>query len=214
MVALSLWKEVFYRYFCYSNGWQPCHYGPWSVFKIFVTPMDDILVIMEGSLLSRFFLLQWMVALSLWKLVCCRDFCYCNGWQLCLYVRQSFVNIFVTAMEGSLVFMEGSVLLIFLLLLWMVDLLLWKEVYCRDFCHSFGWQPCHYGRQCVVEIFVSTIDSSLVVMEDSMLSISFYSNGWQPSHYGRQSVGKIFVIPMDGSLVIMKGSLLSIFLLL
>ena len=51
-----------------------------SVVDIFVTPMDGSLVIMEGSLLLRFLLLQWMVALSLWKVVCCRDFCYSNGW--------------------------------------------------------------------------------------------------------------------------------------
>ena len=53
-------------------------------------------MVMEGSLLSRFLLLQWMVALSLWKVVCCRDF--------------------FTTMDGSLVIMEGSLLLIFLLL--------------------------------------------------------------------------------------------------
>ena len=35
--------------------------------------MDDSLVIMEGSLLLRFLLLQWMVALSLWKVVFRRD---------------------------------------------------------------------------------------------------------------------------------------------
>ena len=49
-------------------------------FDIFGTPLDGSLVIMEGSLLSIFLLLQWMVALSLWKVVCCRDFCYSNGW--------------------------------------------------------------------------------------------------------------------------------------
>ena len=47
--------------------------------RFFFTPMDDSVVIMEGSLLSRFLLLQWMVALSLWKVVCHRDFCYSNG---------------------------------------------------------------------------------------------------------------------------------------
>ena len=47
---------------------------------IFVTPMDCSLVIMEGSQLSRFLLLQWMLALSLWKVECCRDFGYSNGW--------------------------------------------------------------------------------------------------------------------------------------
>ena len=59
MVALSLWKVVFYRDFCYCNGWYPCHYGTYSVVDIFVIPMDGNLVIMEGSLLSRFLLLQW-----------------------------------------------------------------------------------------------------------------------------------------------------------
>ena len=67
--------------------------------------MDGSLVIMEGSLLSRFLLLQWMVALSLWKEV--------------------FLYIFVTPMDGSLVIMEGSLLFIFLLLQWMVALPLW-----------------------------------------------------------------------------------------
>ena len=76
--------------------------------------MDCILVIMEGTLLSRFLLLQGIVALSLWKVV--------------------FVNIFVTPMDGSLVFMEGSLWSIFLLLQWMVALSLWKVVYCHDFC--------------------------------------------------------------------------------
>ena len=57
---------------------------------------------MEGSLLSRFLLQQWMVALSLWKVVCCRDFC--------------------SPTDGSLVIMEGGLLLISLLLQWMVTL--------------------------------------------------------------------------------------------
>ena len=56
--------------------------------------MDGSLVIMEGSLLSRILIVQWMVALSLWKLVCC--------------------EIFVTLMDGSLVIMEVSLLSIFL----------------------------------------------------------------------------------------------------
>ena len=46
----------------------------------FITPMNGSLVIMEGSMLFRFLLLQWMVALSLWKVVYCRDVCYSNGW--------------------------------------------------------------------------------------------------------------------------------------
>ena len=76
--------------------------------------MDGSLVIMEGSLLSRFLLIQQMVALSLWKVICCRDF--------------------FTPMDGSLVIIEGSLLSIFLLLDWMVALSLWKVVCCRDFC--------------------------------------------------------------------------------
>ena len=80
----------------------------------FVTPINGSLFIKEGSLLSRFLLLQWIVALSLWKVV--------------------FFNIIVTPMDGSLVIMEASLLLRFLLLQWMVALSLWKVVCCRDFC--------------------------------------------------------------------------------
>ena len=80
MVTLSLWKLIFYRDLYYSNGWYPCHYERYFVVEIFVTPMDDSLVIMEGSMLSISLLLQWMVALSLCKVICCRDFCYSNGW--------------------------------------------------------------------------------------------------------------------------------------
>ena len=121
--------------FSYSNGWQPCHYGRQFVVDIFVTPMDVSLVIMEGSLLSRFLLLQWMVALSLWKVVCCRDFCYSIGWQHCRYGRQSVVEIFFIPMDASLVIIEGSILSRFLLLKWMVALSLWKLVCCRYFCY-------------------------------------------------------------------------------
>ena len=79
---------------------------------IFFTPMDGILVIMEGSLLLRFYysngwypslygrssivdilLLQWLVALSLWKVVYGLDF--------------------VTPLDCSLAILEGSLLLIF-----------------------------------------------------------------------------------------------------
>ena len=58
--------------------------------------MDGSLVIIEGSLLLRFLLLQWMVSLSLWKVVFSRDL--------------------VTPMDGSLVIMEGSLLSRFWLL--------------------------------------------------------------------------------------------------
>ena len=234
IVALSLWKVVCCLDFCYSNGWQPCHYGMQSVVEIFVTPMDGTLVIMERSPLQIFLLLQWMVALSLWKVVCCRDFSYSNGLQRCHNGRQSLVDIFVTTMDGSLVTMEGSLLSIFLLLQWMVALSLLKVVCCRYFCYSNGWQPCHYGRKSVVQIFVTPIDGSLAIMEGSPLSrflllhqmvgVSLcnvvcsryfsYSNGRLPCRYGRQSAADIFVTPMDGSLVIMEGSLLAISLLL
>ena len=74
--------------------------------------MDGSLVIMEGSLLSRFLLLQWMVVFSLWKVVCCRDF--------------------FTPMDGSLVIMEGSLLSISFLFQWMLTLSLCKVVFYRD----------------------------------------------------------------------------------
>ena len=64
--------------------------------------MGVSLVIMEGSRFLRFLLLQWMVALSLWEVVCYR--------------------YFVTPMDGSLVIMEGSLLSRFLLLQWMIAL--------------------------------------------------------------------------------------------
>ena len=51
-----------------------------SLLLVFFIPMDGNLVIMEGSLLSKFLLFRWMVAFSLWMVVCCRDFCYSNGW--------------------------------------------------------------------------------------------------------------------------------------
>ena len=89
--------------------------------------MDGSLVIMkvmEGSLLSRFLLLQWMVTLSLWMVVYCRDFCYYNGWKPCNYGIYSIVDILVTPSDGSVVIMEGSLLSRFLLLQWMVTYLL------------------------------------------------------------------------------------------
>ena len=54
--------------------------GSLYFFHIFVTPMDGSLVIMEGTLLLISLLLQWMVALSLWKVVCCGYLCYHDGW--------------------------------------------------------------------------------------------------------------------------------------
>ena len=72
--------------------------------------MDSRLFIKEGSLLSIFLLLQWMVALSLLKVDCCRDFCYSNRCYPCHYGRYSVVKIFVTITDGSIIIMEGSVL--------------------------------------------------------------------------------------------------------
>ena len=72
--------------------------------------MDGSLVIVEGSLLSRFLLFQWMETLSFYKVVFCRDF--------------------FTKMDGSLVIIEGSLLSISLLLQWMIALSLWKVVRC------------------------------------------------------------------------------------
>ena len=51
--------------------------------------MVGSLVIMGGSRSLRFLLLQWIIAFSLLKVVCCSYF-------------------FVTPMDGSLVIMEGS----------------------------------------------------------------------------------------------------------
>ena len=170
MVAFSLQKLVCCRDFCYSNGWQTCDFGTQFVGDIFVTPTDDSVFIMNGSLLSRFMLFHWMVALSLWKVVCCRDFGNSNGRQPCHYGRQSVDEIFFTPMDGCLVIMELGLLSIFLLLQWMVALSLWKVVRCRYFCYSNGWQPCHYGRQSVFEIFVIPMDGNLVIMEGSLSS--------------------------------------------
>ena len=69
-------------------------------------------------MLSRFLLLQWMLALSLWKVVCRFDY--------------------VTQMDGRLVTTEGSLLFIFLLLQWMLALSLWKVVCRCDLSHSNG----------------------------------------------------------------------------
>ena len=164
MVALSLWKVVCCRDFCYSNGWQPSHYGTQPVVEILVAPMDGSLVIMEGSLSLRFLLLQWMVPLSLWKVIYCSDFYYSNGWQPCNYGRQSIVEKFFIPLDGSM-------LSRFFLLQWIVALSLCKVFCSSDFYYSNGWQLCHYRRQSIVEIYVTQMDGSLVIMECSMLSI-------------------------------------------
>ena len=81
--------------------------------------MDGSLVVMEGSLLSRLLLLQWMVALSLLKV--------------------DFIEIYITPMDGSLVIIEGILFSRFLLLQWIVAFSLWKVVYCRYLLYSNGW---------------------------------------------------------------------------
>ena len=81
-----------------------------SIVDIFVTLMDGGLVIMEGSLFSRFLLLQWMVALSLWKVFYYRYF-ISPQWMVALSLwKVSLVDIFVTPMDGRLFIMEASLL--------------------------------------------------------------------------------------------------------
>ena len=98
---LSLWKVVYCRDFCYSNGRYRCRYGRYNVVYIFVIPMDGRLVIMEGSLLPRLLLVYCMVALSLWKVVYC--------------------PYFFTPLDSSFVIMEGTLFLRFFLFQWMVS---------------------------------------------------------------------------------------------
>ena len=86
---------------------------------IYVTAIGGSFVTMEGSLLFKFLLLQWIVDLSLWNV--------------------SVVDVFVTPMNGCLVIMEGNLLSRFLLFQWMVALSLWKVVCCIDFSYSNGW---------------------------------------------------------------------------
>ena len=158
--------------------------------------MDGSLFIMEGSLLSRFLLLQLIVALSLWKLVCCRD--YFDTTMNCSLVimKGSLLFIsFVTPMDGSLIIMEGSLLSISLLLQCILALSLWKVVYCRGY-------------------FDTTMDCSLVSMEGSLLSISLLLQ-WMVA----LSLWKVVCCPdfytlRDGSFVIIEGSILSRFFLL
>ena len=79
------------------------------------------------------------------------------------------------------------------------------------FCYSNGGQTCHYGRQSVVDIFVTTLDCSLVKMKSSLLS-RFLLFQWMVSQSLWKVVSfKIFVTLRDGRLVIMEGSLLSKF---
>ena len=95
--------------------------------------MDGSLVIMEGSLLSGFLLLHWMVALSLWKAIIMGDSLLLrfitpmNG--SLVIMGDSLLLRFVTPMDGSLVIMGDSLLLRFVLQL-MVISSLWEIVRC------------------------------------------------------------------------------------
>ena len=102
--------------FCYSNGWKPCHYGRKFVVEIWW--------------------LQWMVALSLWKIVRYWAFVTLMNGNLVIMGDSSLLR-FVTPMNGSLVFMGDSSLLRLVLQL-MVVLLLWEIVFCWHFL-SDGW---------------------------------------------------------------------------
>ena len=221
--SLVIMKGSLLLSFCHYNRLQPCHFGMQSVVENFVTPMDGNLDIMEGRLLSSFYLFQWMVTSSLWQVVYCWDFYYSNIWNPCLYGRQYVIGIFVTPMNGSLVIMGGSMLSRFLLLQqmvswsswkvvccldiflfhWMVALSLWKVVCSRYFCYSNRWQPCHYGRQSVVEIFVTLMDGSLVIMEGSLFSRILLLQLMVALSLWKVVCCRDFFTPMDGSLVIM-----------
>ena len=77
--------------------------------------MDGNLITMEGSLLSRFLLLQWMIALSLWNIVRCRYFVTPMDGSLVIMKGSLLSRFYVTTMDGSLIMMEGSLLSRFLL---------------------------------------------------------------------------------------------------
>ena len=72
---------------------------------------------MEASMLL-ILILQWMVALSLWKVVLCWHFVTKMDGSLVIMEASSLLR-FVTLMDGSLVIMEGSSLI--------------------GFCYSNGW---------------------------------------------------------------------------
>ena len=63
-------QEVFIASPSHSSKWQV------SLFEQPILPPVNLMAPREDSDL----LLQWMVALSLWKVVRCRYFCYPNGW--------------------------------------------------------------------------------------------------------------------------------------
>ena len=72
--------------------------------------MDGGLVIMEDSPLSRLLLLNWMVTLSLCKVVYCRDFLLIQ-WIVALSLwKVVYCRDLCFPMDGSLVFMEVSLL--------------------------------------------------------------------------------------------------------
>ena len=68
------------------------------------------------------------------------------------------MEIFLTPMDGNLVIMEGSLLLILCYYKWMAALSFWKVVRCL--------------------YFVTPMDGSLVIMEGSSLLRFLYSNEW------------------------------------
>ena len=76
--------------------------------------MDDTLVIMEGSLLFIFLILQWVVALLLWKVVFVPIFITLMDGSLVIMECSMLSRIFVTPMDGSHVILEGSLLSRFL----------------------------------------------------------------------------------------------------
>ena len=67
-----------------------------------------------------------MVALSLWKVVCCRDFATQMDGTHVIMEGSLFSRDFVTPMDGSHVIMKYSLLL--------------------RFCYANGCYPCYYGR--------------------------------------------------------------------
>ena len=94
--------------------------------------------------------------MSLWKVVRCFDF--------------------VTLIDGILVITEGSMLLRFFLLQWMIALSLWKVVCYLDFVTPLD------GSLVIKKVvrsldFVTPMDGSLVILEGSLLLRFCYFNG-------------------------------------
>ena len=61
----------------------------------------------------------------------------------------------------------------------------------------------------MVQIFVTPMDGSLVIMKGSKLSIFLLIHWMVVLSFWKVVSCRYFFIPMDGSLVIMEGSLLS-----